>query len=50
MTAPFGGHGLPGHGREGGLEAALDDTTVTTRVAAHIGRPDPRSLRDALNR
>ena len=28
--APFGGHGLSGHGREGGLEAALDYTTVKT--------------------
>ncbi len=26
--APFGGHGLSGHGREGGIEAALDYTTV----------------------
>jgi aldehyde dehydrogenase (NAD+) len=26
--APFGGHGLSGHGREGGLAAALDYTTV----------------------
>ncbi|MFS4580230.1 aldehyde dehydrogenase [Phaeobacter sp. C3_T13_0] len=28
--APFGGHGLSGHGREGGLEAALDYTKVKT--------------------
>lgn len=28
--APFGGHGLSGHGREGGLQAALDYTTVKT--------------------
>ncbi|MFT3688689.1 aldehyde dehydrogenase [Paenirhodobacter sp.] len=28
--APFGGHGLSGHGREGGLAAALDFTTVKT--------------------
>ncbi|MGQ0567010.1 MAG: aldehyde dehydrogenase [Gemmobacter sp.] len=28
--APFGGHGLSGHGREGGLAAALDYTTVKT--------------------
>ncbi len=26
--APFGGHGLSGHGREGGIAAALDYTTV----------------------
>jgi aldehyde dehydrogenase (NAD+) len=26
--APFGGHGLSGHGREGGIQAALDYTTV----------------------
>ncbi|MFV0383931.1 aldehyde dehydrogenase family protein, partial [Paracoccus sp. (in: a-proteobacteria)] len=29
-VAPFGGHGLSGHGREGGLAAALDYTTVKT--------------------
>jgi len=28
--APFGGHRLSGHGREGGLAAALDYTTVKT--------------------
>ena len=28
--APFGGYGLSGHGREGGLQAALDYTTVKT--------------------
>ncbi|EEE35732.1 aldehyde dehydrogenase [Rhodobacteraceae bacterium KLH11] len=28
--APFGGHGLSGHGREGGLQAALDYTRVKT--------------------
>lgn len=28
--APFGGHGLSGHGREGGLQAALDYTSVKT--------------------
>ncbi|WP_426036094.1 aldehyde dehydrogenase [Cypionkella sp. TWP1-2-1b2] len=28
--APFGGQGLSGHGREGGLAAALDYTTVKT--------------------
>ncbi|CAM3062908.1 aldehyde dehydrogenase [Paracoccus nototheniae] len=28
--APFGGHGLSGHGREGGLAAALDFTTIKT--------------------
>ncbi|KLN60356.1 carnitine dehydratase [Kiloniella spongiae] len=28
--APFGGHGLSGHGREGGIEAALDYTKVKT--------------------
>ncbi|WP_349294966.1 aldehyde dehydrogenase (plasmid) [Thioclava sp. 'Guangxiensis'] len=28
--APFGGHGMSGHGREGGLAAALDYTTVKT--------------------
>jgi aldehyde dehydrogenase (NAD+) len=28
--APFGGHGLSGHGREGGMAAALDFTTVKT--------------------
>ena len=28
--APFGGHGLSGHGREGGLAAALDYTTTKT--------------------
>lgn len=28
--APFGGHGLSGHGREGGLAAALDYTIVKT--------------------
>ena len=26
--APFGGHGLSGHGREGGIQAALDYTKV----------------------
>jgi aldehyde dehydrogenase (NAD+) len=26
--APFGGHGLSGHGREGGMQAALDYTKV----------------------
>ncbi|MCI2397925.1 aldehyde dehydrogenase [Aliiroseovarius subalbicans] len=26
--APFGGHGLSGHGREGGIEAALDYTKI----------------------
>lgn len=29
-VAPFGGHGLSGHGREGGMQAALDYTTVKT--------------------
>ncbi|UWQ43529.1 aldehyde dehydrogenase (plasmid) [Leisingera aquaemixtae] len=29
-VAPFGGHGLSGHGREGGLQAALDYTRVKT--------------------
>ncbi len=28
--APFGGHGLSGHGREGGMQAALDYTKVKT--------------------
>ena len=28
--APFGGHGLSGHGREGGLQAALDYTRIKT--------------------
>ncbi|HQY44618.1 MAG TPA: aldehyde dehydrogenase [Paracoccaceae bacterium] len=28
--APFGGHGLSGHGREGGMAAALDYTKVKT--------------------
>lgn len=28
--APFGGHGMSGHGREGGMAAALDYTTVKT--------------------
>ncbi|WP_136645298.1 aldehyde dehydrogenase [Tabrizicola sp. YIM 78059] len=28
--APFGGHGLSGHGREGGMAAALDYTTIKT--------------------
>jgi aldehyde dehydrogenase (NAD+) len=28
--APFGGHGLSGHGREGGVQAALDYTRVKT--------------------
>lgn len=28
--APFGGHGLSGHGREGGMAAALDYTVVKT--------------------
>ncbi|WP_460275333.1 aldehyde dehydrogenase [Celeribacter sp. ULVN23_4] len=28
--APFGGHGLSGHGREGGLQAALDYTKTKT--------------------
>lgn len=28
--APFGGHGFSGHGREGGLAAALDYTTTKT--------------------
>ncbi|MGB7242937.1 MAG: aldehyde dehydrogenase [Sulfitobacter sp.] len=29
-VAPFGGHGLSGHGREGGLQAVLDYTKVKT--------------------
>ena len=28
--APFGGHGLSGHGREGGADAVLDYTTTKT--------------------
>ena len=28
--APFGGYGISGHGREGGIEAALDYTTTKT--------------------
>jgi len=28
--APFGGHGLSGHGREGGMQAALDYTKIKT--------------------
>lgn len=28
--APFGGHGLSGHGREGGLQAVLDYTKIKT--------------------
>ncbi|MDQ9825439.1 aldehyde dehydrogenase family protein, partial [Acinetobacter sp. 163] len=28
--APFGGHGLSGHGREGGANAVLDYTTTKT--------------------
>ena len=28
--APFGGYGLSGHGREGGMEAALEFTTTET--------------------
>jgi (Z)-2-((N-methylformamido)methylene)-5-hydroxybutyrolactone dehydrogenase len=28
--APFGGYGLSGHGREGGMEAALEFTTTKT--------------------
>jgi len=28
--APFGGHGLSGHGREGGIAAALDYTAIKT--------------------
>jgi aldehyde dehydrogenase (NAD+) len=28
--APFGGYGLSGHGREGGLSAALEYTTTKT--------------------
>ena len=28
--APFGGHGQSGHGREGGLQAVLDYTTIKT--------------------
>ncbi|MGO4854195.1 aldehyde dehydrogenase [Phaeovulum sp. W22_SRMD_FR3] len=45
--APFGGHGLSGHGREGGLAAALDYTTVKT-VWLRISEepiPDPFVMR-----
>ncbi|EHC9819373.1 hypothetical protein JYZ60_003784 [Salmonella enterica subsp. enterica serovar Newport] len=30
MLAPFGGYGISGHGREGGMEAALEFTTTKT--------------------
>lgn len=47
--APFGGHGLSGFGREGGLAAALDYTTVKTVWLRVSDGSDPGSLRDALN-
>lgn len=45
--APFGGHGLSGHGREGGLAAALDYTKVKSvwlRTSDHP-IPDPFAMR-----
>ncbi|MEX0305407.1 MAG: aldehyde dehydrogenase, partial [Leisingera sp.] len=45
--APFGGHGLSGHGREGGLQAALDYTktkAVWLRTSDEI-IPDPFVMR-----
>ena len=46
-VAPFGGHGLSGHGREGGLQAALDYTRVKTvwlRTSDEV-IPDPFVMR-----
>lgn len=45
--APFGGHGLSGHGREGGLAAALDYTTVKTvwLRTSDAPIPDPFMMR-----
>ena len=45
--APFGGHGLSGHGREGGMAAALDYTTVKTvwLRTADDPIPDPFVMR-----
>lgn len=46
--APFGGHGLSGHGREGGLAAALDYTSVKTVWLRTSDDPNSGPLRDAL--
>lgn len=45
--APFGGHGLSGHGREGGLAATLDYTTVKTvwLRTSDMPIPDPFVMR-----
>ncbi len=45
--APFGGHGLSGHGREGGIEAALDYTKVKAvwLRTADTPIPDPFVMR-----
>ncbi|MDB5658464.1 MAG: carnitine dehydratase [Cypionkella sp.] len=42
--APFGGHGLSGHGREGGLAAALDYTAVKTVWLRTSDEPIPDSF------
>lgn len=39
--APFGGHGLSGHGREGGIQAALDYTKVKTVWLRTSDQPIP---------
>ena len=39
--APFGGHGMCGHGREGGLAAALNYTTTKTVWLRTSGDPIP---------
>ena len=46
--APFGGYGLSGHGREGGLAAALDYTRTKTVWLRTSDDADPRSFRDAV--
>ena len=46
--APFGGFGLSGSGREGGIESILDYTRDQDGMAADLRRSDPRSLRHAL--
>ena len=42
--APFGGHGLSGHGREGGLQAALDYTKIKSVWLRTSDEPIPDSF------
>ena len=46
--APFGGYGLSGFGREGGLDAVLDYTRTKSVWLRTTDDPDPRSFRDAM--